>query len=369
MRTFCCFNELGNSLSTTNLALEHYMKNGDNENLGPVTRQELADLISANQNDMLSRETAHQIIGNRLHRHRPISWENDISLNALDETPFEVGPSPAEISLSTFTEAIEEDTSCSPETLGDRDVMQWAARDTLPIPIPTDRENYFPGYDEKYWLFGLSDYLRVMEVAQQFGLTPNSVLDFGCSSGRVIRHFACQSETSEIWGTDINRRHIRWLYEHMPMQVKPIFNHCIPSLPIPDSSVDVITSFSVFTHIDTFEIHWIAELSRILSRDGFCYLTIHNEDTWEALGDQIENKENRLVQSMIEIDPNVPQQLAGPMPGNRLVYRFSPNGPYRAQVFLSNKHIERVWGRFFKIEKILPRHHQRQTVVVLRSRA
>ena len=333
-----------------------------------VTRQDVVDLIAENRKDLLDRDTAHQIIGNRLHQHRPIAWENDISTNALDETPFEVMPAPPAITLDTFVEAIEEDTSCSAETLGDRDVMEWAARDTLPIPTPQDREGYFPGYDEKYWLFGLSDYLRVMEIANEFGLSPKSVLDFGCSSGRVIRHFATQSEIPEIWGSDINRRHIRWLYEHMPMTVKPIFNHCIPTLPIPDASVDVITAFSVFTHIDTFEIHWIAELSRILSDGGFCYLTVHNEDTWEALGDQIENKLNRLVQSMIEIDSNVIEQLKGPLPGDRLVYRFSQNGPYRAQVFLSNKHLERVWGRFFKIEKIIPRHHQRQTVVVLSKR-
>jgi ubiquinone/menaquinone biosynthesis C-methylase UbiE len=344
------------------------MNNDNDDAQEPITRQQVVDLLAANREDMLSRESAQQIIGNRLHRHRPISWENDISLNALDETPFEVAPSPAEIALQTFNAAIKENSSCSPETLGDRDVMELIAKDTLPIPIPQDRENYFPGYDEKYWLFGLSDYLRVMQVAEQFDLEPKSVLDFGCSSGRVIRHFACQSNIPEIWGTDINRRHIRWLYEHMPMHVKPVFNHCIPTLPIPESSVDVITAFSVFTHIDTFEIHWIAELSRILSRDGFCYLTIHNEDTWQALGDQIENKENRLVQSMIEIDPNVADQLRGPLPGNRLVYRFSPNGPYRAQVFLSNQHIEQVWGRFFKIENILPQHHQRQTVVVLKKR-
>lgn len=342
--------------------------NSDAENPTPISREQVLDLLAAYRKDVLSREAAHEIIGNRLHRHRPISWENDISVNALNETPFEVSPSPAEITFETFTKAIQENTSCSPETLGDRDIMELAAKDALPIPLPQDRENYFPGHDEKYWLFGLSDFLRVMEVAKRFELAPQSVLDFGCSSGRVLRHFACQSDVSEIWGTDINRRHIRWLYEHMPMQVKPVFNHCIPTLPIPESSVDVITAFSVFTHIDTFEIHWLAELSRILSRDGFCYLTIHNEDTWLALRDQAENKENRLVQSMIEIDPQVEKQLKGQMPGNRLVYRFSPNGPYRAQVFLSNEHIDRVWGRFFKIEKIMPRHHQRQTVVVLRKR-
>jgi len=74
------------------------------------------------------------------------------------------------------------------------------------------------------------------------------------------------------------------------------------------------------------------------------------------------------VNSLIKIDPEVSDQLLGPLPGDRLVYRFAEQGPYRAQVFLSNKHIERVWGRFFSIQEIIPRHHQRQTVVVMKKR-
>ena len=241
-------------------------------------------------------------------------------------------------------------------------------KDDIPIPIPTDREGYFPGFDEKYWLFGLADYLKVMETAAKYQVQPKSVLDFGCASGRVLRHFAAQTDIKNIWGSDINRRHIRWLYEHMPMHVRPVFNHCIPSLPIADASIDVITAFSVFTHIDTFEIHWLAELSRILSDDGLCYLTVHNEDTWEALAGDENNSENRLLRSLIGIDPEVVNQLQHPMPGDRLVYRFADQGPYRAQVFLSNRHLETVWGRFFSIEEIIPRHHQRQTVVVLKKR-
>ena len=154
----------------------------------------------------------------------------------------------------------------------------------------------------------------------------------------------------------------------MPMHVRPVFNHCIPSLPIPDASIDLITAFSVFTHIDTFEIHWLAELSRILSNDGICYLTVHNEDTWASLAEDKNNPDNRLLKSITGIDPAVSAQLEESMPGDRLVYRFAQQGPYRAQVFLSNRHLETVWGRFFSIEEIIPRHHQRQTVVVLKKR-
>ena len=335
-----------------------------------IERKRVHRLLSERLAQLVDRETVHRIVTERLSTHtpsqRPALWEDDISANTLDETPFETLPAPSSCAAERFVEAAA--VHGDRETLGKVNIAKMASNDEIPIPIPSDRENYFSGFDEKYWLFGLADYLKVMQSAAKYGIQPKSVFDFGCASGRVLRHFAAQTEIKNIWGSDINRRHIRWLYEHMPMQVRPVFNHCIPSLPIPDCSIDVITAFSVFTHIDTFEIHWLAELSRILSEDGICYLTVHNEDTWELLAGDENNQQNRLVQSIIESDPAVIDQLKQPMPGDRLVYRFAEQGPYRAQVFLSNHHLKTVWGRFFSIEEIIPQHHQRQTVVVLKKR-
>lgn len=336
-----------------------------------IERETIHRILGERLANTVDRETVHELISNRMPElpatsQRPVSWEDDISANTLDEEPFETLSCPSSREVDLFVEAAA--GHGDREILATVDIAQLVGNDDIPIPTPPDRERYFPGFDEKYWLFGLADYLKVMQVAAQHKLHPNSVLDFGCASGRVLRHFAAQTDIKNVWGSDINRRHIRWLYEHMPMNVRPVFNHCIPSLPIPDSSIDVITAFSVFTHIDTFEIHWLAELSRILSSDGICYLTVHNEDTWESLAGDESNPDNRLLRSIIQIEPEVVEQLKGPMPGDRLVYRFADQGPYRAQVFLSNNHLEKVWGRFFSIEEIIPKHHQRQTVVVLKKR-
>ncbi len=130
----------------------------------------------------------------------------------------------------------------------------------------------------------------------------------------------------------------------------------------------MITAFSVFTHINTFETCWLAELRRIMHDDGLCYLTVHNEDTWEICREELDNPDNRLVQSILKIDPEVIHKIHQPLADTRTVYRFAQAGPYRAQVFHSNNYLEKVWGRFFKIEEILPAHHVRQTVVILRKK-
>ena len=297
---------------------------------------------------------------------RPESWEDDISRNTLDDSPFTSLPSPASRNVSDFEDASR--LKAMRPLLEGTPISKFIEKDSWPIPTPEDREGYSAGFDENYWISGLEDYLKIMQVAKNLGVVPKSVLDFGCATGRVVRHFAAQSNCPEVWATDINQRHVRWLYEHLPNNVKPVFNHCIPTLPIPDRSVDIITAFSVFTHIDTFETHWLAELSRIMSDDGMCYLTVHNEDTWKRLEQEKDNEKNRLIQSIVKIDPNFKQMLTEPMPDKRTIYRFTQSGPYRAQVFHSNNYLNNVWGRFFDIEAIMPCHHVRQTVVVLKKK-
>ena len=134
-----------------------------------------------------------------------------------------------------------------------------------------------------------------------------------------------------------------------------------------DNYFDVVSAFSVFTHIDTFETAWIAELRRILKPGGIAYLTVHNEDTWKILRNDMDNPKNRLIQSVLKVDPEFAEKIHQPMPDKRTVYRFQQNGPYRAQVFHSDNYLRRTWGRFMDIKEILPHRHIRQTVVILQK--
>ncbi|MEM9412239.1 MAG: class I SAM-dependent methyltransferase [Planctomycetota bacterium] len=307
----------------------------------------------------LNREQIHLLVSNRLSQFRHLAWEDDLSRNSIDDLPFENLPPISEL-LKTVDRIPNAKISMD-------EIRSFAANDSAPIPCPDDRERYSLHHNEQYWYSGLNDYLTVLEATKRHGLEVKKFFDFGCASGRVIRHFVAQTEIDEIWGSDINARHIRWLCEFMPSRVKPIANCAIPNLPLADHQFDLVTAFSVFTHIDTFETCWLAELKRILRPGGLAYLTIHNEDTWSQLGKEIDNEKNRLVQSLIEMEPNVKEQLKDSMPEGKKIYRLTHLGPYRAQVFHSNRYIENVWGRFFDIVEILPCHHVRQSVVILRA--
>ncbi len=335
--------------------------------LAMVTAEVIERLGDQLTNQPVDKATLKQYVREQLGQWRPMAWEDDISRNTLDAKPYENLASPASLESDQFYGS-KDFVQYALSKIDDDQLKSMIAKDIYPIPCAEDREGYSPGYDGVYWMSGLVDYLKIMEVCERFGLLPRSCFDFGCATGRVLRHFAVQSNCETVWGSDINRRHVRWLQEFMPEKVRPVFNHCIPTLPIPDGSVDVVSAFSVFTHIDTFETCWLAELNRILSNKGVCYLTVHNEATWEVLREEIDNPKNRLVQSIRRVDPNFTDKLMGPMPDQRTVWRFTNFGPYRAQVFHSNNYLQRVWGRFFHIEEILPCHHVRQSVVVLRKK-
>ena len=295
---------------------------------------------------------------------RPPIWEDDISANVADLAPFDLLPPLASRSreelgdLRNYIDA---------KLLAGRDPNLLATKDTYAIPSPQDREFYARRSDPFYWAFGLSDCFKVLAVAARLGRSIKRILDVGCASGRVLRHFAIQTDIPEVWGRDINQRHIRWLCEHLPPRVIPVFNHCIPSLPMEDNYFDVVCAFSVFTHIDSFETSWLAEIRRILAPGGIAYLTIHNEETWESLRDESPDVDKRLLHSLRAIDPQVDAAIASPMPKTRFVYRFLSTGPYRAQVFHSNAYVEQVWSRFFEVVEIIPLHHAKQAVVVLRK--
>lgn len=255
----------------------------------------------------------------------------------------------------------------APECLRDLPLLDLAAKDTYPIPNSKDREGYAMGYDEWYWLSGLRDYHLTMRAAEDRGISVDKVLEIGCASGRVLRHYVTQRETREVWGTDINHRHIRWLFEHMPPNIKPVAVPALPQIPAEDNYFDVITAYSVFTHLDVFETAFLAEIRRVLKPGGLAYLTAHTEPTWEKLGEEFAADAPGLSQRLKDFDPDFVNRIKLPLAKGRTQFRRTEIGPYRARVFHSTDYIQNVWGRFFEIEEILPLHHEKQTVILARK--
>jgi SAM-dependent methyltransferase len=103
--------------------------------------------------------------------------------------------------------------------------------------------------------------------------TCGAVLEIGCGSARLIRHFRCL-DGARVVGTDADPKAIAWCRVNIP-GVEFHVNDLQPPLPLETNSFDLIFAASVFTHIPlNVQSAWITEMCRVLRPGGFFICTV-----------------------------------------------------------------------------------------------
>ena len=72
--------------------------------------------------------------------------------------------------------------------------------------------------DEGYLLYGKLDMDKMLAILGKAGETAQTltrVLDLGCAAGRMLRFYPYIEGKSELWGCDINAKHINWCQQHL----------------------------------------------------------------------------------------------------------------------------------------------------------
>jgi SAM-dependent methyltransferase len=250
-------------------------------------------------------------------------------------------------------------------------LLAFVASDDYPIPAVSDREGYYKDDDFGWWLSGLRDYITIKRTLARHGLVLSSAdntFEFGCASGRVLRHFACQEPAVTIWGADIQLRHVEWIRKFLPGTIRVFQNTVLPQLPLESNSQKLVYAFSVFTHIDDFELAWLAELRRVLMPGGIGYLTIHSERTWQNM-----SPEWPLWKGLMRHKDHIPdyevtaELFKEPMPLPKTVFYWTTGQTYNTQVFHSDDYIRTAWGRFLTVKEIVAGGYDYQDVVVLQK--
>jgi ubiquinone/menaquinone biosynthesis C-methylase UbiE len=251
------------------------------------------------------------------------------------------------------------------QQIPDTDLQQFLDNDSSPLPVSRDREEY--GTDDQsliYWLMGLGDYVFIKRMLQQQGreLSPGfSVLDLGCASGRVIRHFAAHESNLALYGADINQNNVTWANTYLPDHLTIFQNTVLPQLPLASNSLDLVYGCSLFTHIDDQEATWLLEIYRILKPGGMAFFTIHSERTWSQL-----NPDHYLFQLFtgrphqireLNITEVTADLFSQEMPYERIVFAATDVVINNTNVFHSIDYIKRKWGSIFKIVQVIPKAH------------
>ncbi len=160
---------------------------------------------------------------------------------------------------------------------------------------------------------------------------PDSILDWGCGPGRVIRHMPKLLPESQVLGSDFNAQTITWCQQNIP-DVRFIQNALMPPIKLENERIEWVYSISVFTHLSE-KAHdaWIQEIFRILQKGGYFLMTTQGD----AFMHKLTTKELRLYnQNNIVIRDGVEE-------GRRTFSAFHPPDYVKALVkdFRIERHV------------------------------
>jgi ubiquinone/menaquinone biosynthesis C-methylase UbiE len=195
---------------------------------------------------------------------------------------------------------------------------------------------YSPHFIESGWqTFDVFD--RALARAGCAIRSCETVLDFGCGCGRVIRAFHQMSPRARLYGSDIDAEAIQWLSENYRQFAHFGVNAGLPPLGYGDNAFDLIYSISVFTHLpESMQLAWLEELRRVSKQGGFVLATVHGEEQYSMLNASnrvaFEEKGFCYVGEKVSTTPGLPS--------------------FYQTTFHSHEYIRRVWSQYFEVVNI-----------------
>lgn len=170
-------------------------------------------------------------------------------------------------------------------------------RDGAPdrLPIPSSKLIFLvSGTTDISWFLeaGSMGAATVRDALRRHGIELeglDSILDFGCGCGRVLRYWRSLTET-KVYGTDYNPWLVEWSRRNLPFGQFSV-NQLEPPLAYESASFDLIYAFSVFTHLtEDLQIAWIRELTRVLKPGGHLLISTHGERYVDRLNESERQK-------------------------------------------------------------------------------
>lgn len=150
--------------------------------------------------------------------------------------------------------------------------------------FPTDRAlfNTFQLDYKKYYEDGILAAEEMIDWGRIKTIQQPVVLDWGCGTGRVIRHVPHLKKEAICYGADIDCTTIEWCRK----SIESVYFDCIEHqiLPYPSNYFQLVYGISVLTHIPhTSTQYWLNELNRVLLPNGMAILSTHGTQYFRQL--------------------------------------------------------------------------------------
>ena len=189
----------------------------------------------------------------------------------------------------------------------------------------------------------------------------SKILDFGCSSGRMLRWLPKLAPGCEYWGCDAESKAIVWGQMNLDKKLKLFTSVKEPHLPFEDSSLDLIYAGSVFSHIDDLADIWFLELRRIIKPSGLLYLTFQDENSLRIINGKHSPATQGYYQRLYE-DNNLGEHLETDY--SKIVIGKSE---YSSQVFYKQDWLKEHLSRYFSSCTMVNEAYGWQTAAVLKK--
>jgi SAM-dependent methyltransferase len=148
--------------------------------------------------------------------------------------------------------------------------------ETPPAGVHTMAQGAPAAGGSTYYADLVVDSLRLAGLELQAGMAG---LDFGCSSGRVVRVLAAAFPEVDWHACDPIPDAIEWARDHLPgiaFERSPEY----PPLPYGDGQFDFAIAISIWSHFsEGAALDWLREMRRVVRAGGRLLLTTHGEQT------------------------------------------------------------------------------------------
>src|SRR6266542_707682 len=202
-----------------------------------------------------------------------------------------------------------------------------------------------------------ANFIRTILARENLSLgVGDSVMEWGCASGRVLRHFEKEALQCEFWGLDQDADHINWAKENLSPPFKFVSSTAYPHFPFEDGKFKLVYGMSVFTHIFHLIDMWLMEFKRILAPGGYAIFTIHDENTWNWFAQNLNRRPKWLAT----------EDMGKQLDADVTVYWGESGSWANTYTFFHSNWIMAEWSSYLKIVSIEPFAEYYQTAVVLK---